>query len=60
MGDTPDLARTRFALARALVASGGEHARAAELAELADRTFTATGHLNQERRQVTAWRRTHR
>jgi hypothetical protein len=52
------LAVVRFELARALWASGGDRARATELAAIAERALTAPS-LESSRRRIAAWRRSH-
>jgi tetratricopeptide (TPR) repeat protein len=49
------LASTRFALARALVAAGGDGTRAARLAEQAEERYLAVG-TSEDAAEVVAWR----
>ncbi|HEY7370855.1 MAG TPA: tetratricopeptide repeat protein, partial [Polyangia bacterium] len=60
-GSTPDptaVADTRFALARALVASGRERARARGLAGAAERAYASEG-IDGKQREVAAWLAAH-
>jgi tetratricopeptide (TPR) repeat protein len=50
-----DLANTSFALARALVATGGDRARAADLAQKAEADYAAAGN-ERARQAVATWR----
>jgi tetratricopeptide (TPR) repeat protein len=54
-GDPLDLARTRFALARALRDAGGDAARASELAEAARKTYVAQEATQKDAEAVAAW-----
>ncbi len=57
MGETPDLAETSFAMARALAASGGDRERAQKLAGQANKVFASTGYYREEQARIAAWQR---
>jgi len=59
-GPRLDLARTQFALARALADGGGDRVRALDLAERASAAYAADGHRAREVDEITAWLAQHR
>jgi tetratricopeptide (TPR) repeat protein len=58
-GDPLDLARTDFALARALTATSGDRGRAHDLAEHARAAYAADDHAARELAAVVAWQAQH-